>query len=118
MIRLTAIEKLSRSGVDLFFVSSGFLIGGILLDVKDSPHYFKTFYVRRAYRVLPLYYMAVLGIFLLRLISFRLFPGLVWKPTAQTHPIFIVRILLSKLLDRLFGFLRFSIFESDVVACS
>src|SRR5882724_4805758 len=68
LVRLSAIGKLSGSGVDLFFVLSGFLIGGILLDVKDSPHYFKTFYVRRAYRILPLY-MAVLGICLLRVIS-------------------------------------------------
>ena len=46
-----------RSGVDLFFVLSGYLIGGILVDSRDQPGYFSSFYGRRAFRILPLYWI-------------------------------------------------------------
>jgi peptidoglycan/LPS O-acetylase OafA/YrhL len=62
---LSAFAHYGALGVQVFFVLSGFLIGGILLQVREQhgtplSRRLWIFYVRRALRIFPLYYLALL----------------------------------------------------------
>jgi len=51
------------AGVDLFFVLSGYLITGRLIQTKQRPDYFSRFYRNRILRIVPLYFALLIVYF-------------------------------------------------------
>lgn len=66
-LRYLPIVQLGQVFMTVFFVLSGFLITYILLHEKEKTNRvnFKKFYLRRAFRILPMYYLAVGGMYCL-----------------------------------------------------
>ena len=57
------------TGVNLFFTLSGFLITGNLIDSEAAPNYYSRFYIRRALRILPAYFLVLILLGLTRTAS-------------------------------------------------
>ena len=55
------LGNLGWIAMDSFFVMSGLLITGILLDNLQDPNYFRTYFARRCLRIFPLYYAVLIA---------------------------------------------------------
>jgi peptidoglycan/LPS O-acetylase OafA/YrhL len=84
-------------GVDLFFVLSGFLITGILIDTKESEGYLKNFYARRCLRIWPLYYSLILFMFAVLPFLSRSEGHAVFEKSSPwwAYPLFLQNFLIS-----------------------
>jgi peptidoglycan/LPS O-acetylase OafA/YrhL len=96
-----AAGRLAWSGVDLFFVLSGFLIGGILLDARNSSNYFQVFYSRRFFRIVPIYSVCLAGAYILSLmVDHGLASRLAWmfqdRFTFKSYVLFLQNFWMAK----------------------
>jgi peptidoglycan/LPS O-acetylase OafA/YrhL len=71
ILDLEYVFRLGHMGVHLFFILSGFLITGILLDSRTQADYFRNFYLRRVLRIAPAYLLMVAVLFLTHSITAR-----------------------------------------------
>lgn len=67
--------------VPLFFVLSGFLITRLLMRTCNRSGFFRIFYLHRAIRIFPLYYLAIAAVALIAFLThFRLRPAYILFP--------------------------------------
>src|ERR1700744_2508604 len=63
------LTRIGWTGVNLFFTLSGFLITGNLIDSAGKPNFYSRFYIRRALRILPAYFLVLILLGLTRTAS-------------------------------------------------
>jgi peptidoglycan/LPS O-acetylase OafA/YrhL len=121
-----AIASQGWAGVNLFFVLSGFLITGILLETKTQARYYRNFYLRRALRILPAYYLVLVVLALARghtwlahqcswsflllsavylsnvtpLFGVRMSYGPLWSLAVEEHFYFVWPVIVRRLSER------------------
>ena len=64
IVSLFHFSEFGMTGVDIFFVLSGFLITSLLIRARQSRAYYLDFYWKRALRILPVYLLCMLGVLL------------------------------------------------------
>jgi peptidoglycan/LPS O-acetylase OafA/YrhL len=57
---LIGMEEIAYFGIPMFFVLSGYLIGGILFATRNREGFFRVYYGHRVLRILPVYYLSLL----------------------------------------------------------
>jgi peptidoglycan/LPS O-acetylase OafA/YrhL len=101
----TRIPRSSWSGVNLFFVLSGFLITGILWRARNGDAYFRNFYMRRFLRIFPLYYATLFVLFVA-------IPGTIGYRSSEAHLVlanqssfwlYTVNLTMARYGDFIFG---------------
>ncbi len=90
---VSGLLRVGWCGVTLFFVLSGFLITNILWTSKGQPKWWRRFYVRRALRIFPLYYLALLAVLIALLVEHRFHEGL--RPLA-IYAVYLQNLLLPQ----------------------
>jgi peptidoglycan/LPS O-acetylase OafA/YrhL len=93
------IVRAGWTGVDLFFVLSGFLISGLLFSEFQQRERinFARFAIRRALKLYPTLYVLVFGTTLVRLIHVH-FHDVVGVMKPALHDIFFVQVILLELM--------------------
>jgi peptidoglycan/LPS O-acetylase OafA/YrhL len=81
------------TGVNVFFALSGFLITGGLIDSDGKPNFYSRFYIRRALRIVPVYFLVLIVLGLTRTASLNYLAVCViflanW-PTLLLHSFFV-----------------------------